>query len=65
MCLPNHFRDTNGKCKKTQKVRLVQSAQPATKVCPPGQELNVATNRCRKTCKQGTIRNSKGRCVKI
>ena len=59
MCLPHHFRDTNGKCKKTKKVHA------SNKVCPPDQELNVATNRCRKTCKQGTIRNSKGRCVKI
>jgi hypothetical protein len=34
------------------------------KPCKPDQERNPATNRCRKTCKSGTVRNNKGRCVK-
>ena len=32
--------------------------------CKPEQERNPATNRCRKTCKKGTMRNVQGRCVK-
>lgn len=34
------------------------------KPCQPGSERNPETNRCRKTCEPGTIRNDKGRCIK-
>jgi hypothetical protein len=35
-----------------------------TKPCKLEQERNPETNRCRKVCKNGTIRNAQGRCVK-
>lgn len=35
------------------------------KRCPTGKELNAKTNRCRKKCSLKTVRNSKGRCVKV
>jgi serine/threonine protein kinase len=73
VCPPNHYRSTTGKCKKVKKVKLFfdydvfenSSLKKTRKVCPPGKEINYATGRCRIQCKPGTIRNSKGRCVKI
>ena len=73
VCPPNHFRGPTGRCKKVKVVDLIsgnssseQSFWSRTrKACPPGKELNPATGRCRIRCKPGTIRNSKGRCVKI
>jgi len=35
------------------------------KSCKEGEEINPATNRCRKVCPPGTTRNEKGVCVKI
>jgi len=35
------------------------------KPCKDGEEINPATNRCRKVCPPGTTRNEKGVCVKI
>ena len=34
-----------------------------SKICPKGEELNPATNRCRKSCRRDQKRNDKGRCV--
>lgn len=34
------------------------------KPCKPQQERNPSTNRCRKVCKNDTVRNTRGRCVK-
>jgi hypothetical protein len=72
VCPPNHFRDTNGKCKKTKKQNQFfdydvfdNSSKKTQKVCPPGKELNLTTGRCRIECKPRTMRNSKGRCVKL
>lgn len=71
VCPPNHFRDTNGKCKKTKKQNQFfdydvfdNSSKKTQKVCPPGKELNLTTGRCRIECKPRTMRNSKGRCVR-
>lgn len=71
VCPPNHFRDTNGKCKKTKQRNQFfdydvfdNSSKKTQKVCPPGKEMNYATGRCRIQCKPGTIRNNKGRCVR-
>jgi hypothetical protein len=36
----------------------------ATKVCPPGKELNPKTGRCIKQCAPDETRNAQGRCVK-
>lgn len=73
VCPPNHFRGPTGRCKKVQVVDLISGNSSSErsfwsrtrKACPPGKELNPATGRCRIPCKTGTIRNSKGRCVKI
>ncbi len=81
MCPPNHYRDEKQKCKKIKVVELEsesdlsmnamidrienQLSSRTRKVCPAGKELNYATGRCRKICKPGTVRNNKGRCVKI
>ncbi len=72
-CPPNHYRDTTGKCKKTKKQNTFfdydvfenSSSKKTRKVCPPGKEMNYETGRCRIECKPGTMRNSKGRCVKL
>lgn len=73
VCPPNHFRSTTGKCKKVKMAKLFfdydvfgnSSSKKTRKVCPPGKELNYETGRCRIECKPGTMRNSKGRCVKL
>jgi len=71
ICPPNHFRNNKtGKCKKVKLVDLISDSSSTErsktrKACPPGKEFNYATSRCRIQCKPGTIRNSKGRCVKI
>ena len=81
VCPPNHYRDEKQKCKKIKAVELEsesdlsmngmidrignQLSSRTRKVCPAGKELNYATGRCRKICKPGTVRNNKGRCVKI
>jgi hypothetical protein len=36
----------------------------SAKQCPPGKELNPKTNRCNKTCKQGSARNANFKCRK-
>jgi serine/threonine protein kinase len=72
VCPPNHYRDTNGKCKKMKNASQFfdydvfenSSSKKTQKVCPPGKEINYATGRCRIQCKPGTMRNSKGRCVR-
>lgn len=69
VCPPNHFRDTNGKCKKVKQVNdndvfVNLSSKKTQKACPPGKEMNLETGRCRIQCKPGTIRNNKGRCVR-
>jgi len=71
ICPPNHFRNNKtGKCRKVKLVDLISDSSTTErsktrKACPPGKEFNYATGRCRIECKPGTIRNSKGRCVKI
>jgi hypothetical protein len=73
VCPPNHYRDTNGKCKKMKTANQFfdydvfenSSSKKTRKVCPPGKEMNYKTGRCRIECKPGTMRNSKGRCVKL
>jgi serine/threonine protein kinase len=71
ICPPNHFRNNKtGKCKKVKLVDLISDSSSTErsktrKACPPGKEFNYTTSRCRIQCKPGTIRNSKGRCVKI
>ena len=42
-----------------------QLSSKTRKVCIKGKELNLVTGRCRNVCKPGTVRNKKGRCVKI
>jgi len=81
VCPPNHYRDAKQKCKKIKVVeseydsefsmnamidRIGNQLSSATrKNCPPGKELNLITGRCRNKCNPGTVRNKKGRCVKI
>jgi serine/threonine protein kinase len=73
VCPPNYYRDTNGKCKKMKNANQFfdydvfenSSSKKTRKVCPPGKEMNLTTGRCRIECKPGTMRNSKGRCVKL
>jgi serine/threonine protein kinase len=81
VCPPNHYRDEKQKCKKIKVVELEsesdfsmngmidrignQLSSTTRKVCPAGKELNFVTGHCRKICKPGTVRNNKGRCVKI
>lgn len=42
-----------------------QKQQHPKENCPPDKEINPATNRCIKRCKEGEQRNDKFRCVKI
>jgi serine/threonine protein kinase len=70
ICPPNQLRDNKtGKCKKVKVVDLISDSSTTErsktrKACPPGKEFNYMTSRCRVKCKQGTIRNQKGRCVR-
>jgi serine/threonine protein kinase len=81
LCPPNYYRDAKQNCKKNKVVesesvsnfsmnamidRIGNQLSSATrKNCPPWKELNLITGRCRNKCNPGTVRNKKGRCVKI
>jgi len=52
------------KVKPTISSKVTLKPSYATKICPPGKELNPATNRCVKKCEPGQTRNAKYRCIK-
>jgi len=43
----------------------VQNPVTPIKACPPGQEINPATRRCRKVCPPNHYRDSTGKCKKV
>ena len=63
-CPPGKERNpASGRCVTVKK-------KAGTKPCPPGKERNPASGRCvtikkKPACKDGKVRNEKGRCVKV
>jgi hypothetical protein len=49
---------------KVSATKVTLKSSTATKVCPPGKELNPKTGRCIKQCAPDETRNAQGRCVK-
>ena len=49
---------------KVSATKVTLKSSTATKVCPPGKELNPKTGRCIKQCAPDETRNAQGRCIK-
>jgi len=70
VCPKGYKRDANFKCTYSASAhgalapRIVPVAE-VKKVCEGGKELNPVTNRCVKACPNGTMRNTRFKCVKI
>lgn len=53
------------KSQEPKPIKIKQTKQMKTKICPEDKELNPETNRCIKRCKPGQIRNPKTKkCIK-
>jgi hypothetical protein len=70
VCAKGYKRDANFKCTYSASAHGAMaprlSAHPeAKKVCEAGKEYNPATKRCVKVCPNGTMRNTRFKCVKI
>lgn len=48
-----------------KQVTLTQNRPVPIKTCPPGQEINPVTKRCRKVCPPNHYRDSTGKCKKV
>ena len=70
VCAKGYKRDANFKCTYSASAHgalapRVSAHPEVKKVCEAGKELNPVSKRCVKNCPNGTMRNTRFKCVKI
>jgi len=70
VCAKGYKRDANFKCTYSASAHGAMAPRlapvpEAKKVCEAGKELNPVSGRCVKVCPNGTMRNTRFKCVKV